>query len=624
MSIYQAPQVPQPAVTFGGGNYVDLSTVNMLQAQNAALQQENVALKSANQSLQQQRENPLCKAANRAYLREFTAYKTESLVEFPDGKYYLIKENNLGEFYKVVKPVSDCTEFSARYVIDPRDGSKSIEVQYRLPNGTLSGFRVADDKFQQNALIQGFYKSGGTLRCGKDGPRLFYMLVAQLLSKHEIYFQPIPGWNINASRWFFKESAGCEAPLDSPILRPDALTSEDQMMMAAVIGLSFLKTRLPEDMQPTKPFAVISESFSITTEITLNCKLAELKKQLNHHRDDLLIHVRGGFASNRYQKATNYDYLSDEAEKGSTSRSIYIVQAKELTPEIREHCIPIQLNPAEACSATTGVDSVTWGDLISLVEGNPNEFDSRVYRAYKEERDRMEGSSFCQEIAVLRAVSEIICWTFSQKASLSEEKVRDAYKTAFDHYPSRWDSMLNTTASDCFRNALYAAAREQTIRFRDIDDLDETYCKEKEVLYDEYNLPGQERLPDLKEQCPARYGPACLCKVLTFYQKKLGGGRVRIAEIGRYGSQLFRVQAIGETILHRLNCTFSRRCFIRADVGGRRKNPSFRQTVFLLWDTLSRSRKSRGAVSTTPRMDQSSTSAESCFKRSDSGPHKAA
>ena len=371
MGTYQAPQVPQPGVTFGDERFVDpwaatmlQNTCRNLQVQNMALQQENAALKNKSQSLQQQWENPICKAADRAYLREFTAYKTENLAKFPDGKYYLIKENNLGEFYKVVKPVSDCTEFSARYAIDPRDGSTSIEVRYRLPNGTLSGFRVADDKFQQNALIQGFYKSGGTLRCGKDGPRLFYMLVAQLLSKHEIYFQPIPGWNINASRWFFKESAGCEAPLDSPILRPDALTSEDQMMMAAVIGLSFLKTRLPEDMQPTKPFAVISESFSITTEITLNCKLAELKKQLNHHRDDLLIHVRGGFASNRYQKATNYDYLSDEAEKGSTSRSIYIVQAKELTPEIREHCIPIQLNPAEACSATTGVDSVTWGDLI--------------------------------------------------------------------------------------------------------------------------------------------------------------------------------------------------------------------------------------------------------------------
>lgn len=495
MSTYQAPQVPQPCVTFGDERLVDPWVVTMLQntcsnlqVQNMALQQENTALKNKSQSLQQQWENPICKAANRAYLREFTAYKTENLAKFPDGKYYLIKENNLGEFYKVVKPVSDCTEFSARYVIDPRDGSKSIEVRYRLPNGNLSDFRVADDKFQQNALMQEYYKSGGTLRCGKDGPRLFYMLVAQLLSNREVHLLPIPGWNINIPRWFFKESAGCESLLNSPILRPDALMSEDQMMMAAVIGLSFLKTRLPEELQPTKPFAVISESFLITTEITLNCKLAELKKQLSHHRDDLLILIHGGFSSTRYQKATNYDYLSDEAEKGSASRSIYIVQAKELTPEIREHCIPIQLNPAEACSATTGVDSVTWSDLISLVEGNPNEFDSRVYRAYKEERDRMEESSFCQEIAVLCAVSEIICWTFSQKASLSEEKVRDAYKTAFDHYPSRWDSMLNTTASDCFRNALYAAAREQTIRFRDIGDLDETYCKEKEVLYDEYKL----------------------------------------------------------------------------------------------------------------------------------------
>ena len=73
------------------------------------------------------------------------------------------------------------------------------------------------------------------------------------------------------------------------------------------------------------------------------------------------------------------------------------------------------------------------------------------------------------------------------------------------------------------------------------------------VCFFRRNLPGQERLPDLKEQGPARYGPACLCKVLTFYQKKLGGSRVRVAKIGRYGSQLFRVQAIGETILHRLN-----------------------------------------------------------------------
>lgn len=36
-----------------------------------ALQQENAALKNKSQSLQQQWENPICKAANRAYLREY-------------------------------------------------------------------------------------------------------------------------------------------------------------------------------------------------------------------------------------------------------------------------------------------------------------------------------------------------------------------------------------------------------------------------------------------------------------------------------------------------------------------------------------------------------------------------
>ena len=66
MSIYQAPQVPQPAFTFGDERLVDpwavttlQNTCNNLQVQNMALQQENAALKNKSQSLQQQRENPL-------------------------------------------------------------------------------------------------------------------------------------------------------------------------------------------------------------------------------------------------------------------------------------------------------------------------------------------------------------------------------------------------------------------------------------------------------------------------------------------------------------------------------------------------------------------------------------
>lgn len=494
MNGYQPSLVPQPAVTFGEERLVDpwattmlQNTCNNFQVQNMALQQENAALKSKNQSLQQQKINPLSKAADRAYMRELTAYGTEHLVKFPDGRYQVVKENNLGEPYKVVKPLSDCTEFSARYVFDPRDSSTLIEVQYRLPNGKLSGFSIPAEKFQKGTLAQNFYKSGGTLHFGKDGPRLFYMLIAQLLSNRESCILSISGWNFTNSRWTFKDSAACKSILNSPILPAAGLASENQRMMSLIVGLSLLKTHFGEAMQPTKPYAMISESFSVTTEITLNCRLSELKKQLYNHRDDLLVYIHDGSNSSRHQKTTNYGFLSDEAVKGSASRSIYIVLARKLTPEIRENCIPII--PAEICS-TTDAASANWNDLISLTENNPDEFNLRTQRAYEEACSNFKGSDYCQDAAVLSVVSEIICWTFSRTDATHqrERKFQDTYKQTLEKYVQYWDSLADASALERFRDALYAAARKQSIRFCAIGNIDETYCKEMEVLYDEYKL----------------------------------------------------------------------------------------------------------------------------------------
>lgn len=452
-----------------------------------ALQQENAALKNKNQSLQQQRADQFSKTADRAYMREFSAYRTEHFVKFPDERYYLVRENGFGAPYDVIKPLSDCTEFSARYVFDPRDGSTLIEVQYRLPNGKLSGFSIPAEKFQKSTLAQNFYKGGGTLHFGKDGLRLFYMLIAQLLSNRESCILSISGWNFNNSRWTFKESATCESILSSPILPSAGLASENQRMMSLVVGLSLLKTHFGEAMQPTKPYAMISESFSVTTEITLNCRLLELKKQLYNHRDDLLVYIHDGSNSSRHQKTTNYGFLSDEAVKGSASRLIYVVLARKLTPEIREHCIPII--PAEVCS-TTDIVSVTWNDLISLAESNPDEFNVRAQRSYEEACSNFNGSNYCQDAAALNVVSEIICWTFSRTAATHqrERELQDTYKQTLENYVQYWDSLTVASALDRFRDALYAAARKQSIRFRAIGDIDETYCKEVEVLYDEYKL----------------------------------------------------------------------------------------------------------------------------------------
>lgn len=494
MNNYQLPPTPQPALSFGDGEYTESwattmlqNTCNNFQVQNMALQQENAALKNKNQSLQQQRADQFSKTADRAYMREFSAYRTEHFVKFPDERYYLVRENGFGAPYDVIKPLSDCTEFSARYVFDPRDGSTLIEVQYRLPNGKLSGFSIPAEKFQKSTLAQNFYKGGGTLHFGKDGPRLFYMLIAQLLSSRNSCILSIPGWNFNNSRWTFKESATCESILNSPILPTAGLASENQRMMSLVVGLSLLKTHFGEAMQPTKPYAMISESFSVTTEITLNCRLSELKKQLYNHRDDLLVYIHDGSNSSRHQKTTNYGFLSDEAVKGSASRSIYIVLARKLTPEIREHCIPII--PAEVCS-TTDIVSVAWNDLISLAESNPDEFNVRTQRAYEEACSNFKGSDYCQDAAVLSVVSEIICWTFSRTDATHqrEREFQDTYKQTLEKYVQYWDSLADASALERFRDALYAAARKQSIRFRAIGNIDETYCKEIEVLYDEYKL----------------------------------------------------------------------------------------------------------------------------------------
>lgn len=494
MNNYQLPPTPQPALSFGDGEYTESwattmlqNTCNNFQVQNMALQQENAALKNKNQSLQQQRADQFSKTADRAYMREFSAYRTEHFVKFPDERYYLVRENGFGAPYDVIKPLSDCTEFSARYVFDPRDGSTLIEVQYRLPNGKLSGFSIPAEKFQKSTLAQNFYKGGGTLHFGKDGLRLFYMLIAQLLSNRESCILSISGWNFNNSRWTFKESATCESILSSPILPSAGLASENQRMMSLVVGLSLLKTHFGEAMQPTKPYAMISESFSVTTEITLNCRLLELKKQLYNHRDDLLVYIHDGSNSSRHQKTTNYGFLSDEAVKGSASRLIYVVLARKLTPEIREHCIPII--PAEVCS-TTDIVSVTWNDLISLAESNPDEFNVRAQRSYEEACSNFNGSNYCQDAAALNVVSEIICWTFSRTAATHqrERELQDTYKQTLENYVQYWDSLTVASALDRFRDALYAAARKQSIRFRAIGDIDETYCKEVEVLYDEYKL----------------------------------------------------------------------------------------------------------------------------------------
>ena len=566
MNGYQPSLVPQPAVTFGEERLVDpwattmlQNTCNNFQVQNMALQQENAALKSKNQSLQQQKINPLSKAADRAYMRELTAYGTEHLVKFPDGRYQVVKENNLGEPYKVVKPLSDCTEFSARYVFDPRDSSTLIEVQYRLPNGKLSGFSIPAEKFQKGTLAQNFYKSGGTLHFGKDGPRLFYMLIAQLLSNRESCILSISGWNFTNSRWTFKDSAACKSILNSPILPAAGLASENQRMMSLVVGLSLLKTRFSEAMQPSKLFSLISEQNLVSTAESMGCKPTEFEKKLTANRDYLLVYIRDGSAdcqltgtgTNRIDE--NYRLLQEEIQKGTLSRTLYVILSTKITPALREKSLPIQVEES-VTSVQDEVFPVTWNDMISMVENNPTEFNARIQRAYDEEYASLEDSTVRQDAAVLNAVVEIICWTVSRTVPKWAEQVRNAYTSSLEYHIRWWESLSDASAPEVFRDALYAAAQNGFLYFLEIKDADETFSKEKEVLYDDTYFYFSTAM--LKKLI-ARFMPQYLASdVLAKLAEagNLSGSVVRTLTLSPNRAHNFRFRIIPRSFVKKLGC----------------------------------------------------------------------
>ena len=149
-----------------------------------------------------------------------------------------------------------------------------------------------------------------------------------------------------------------------------------------------------------------------------------------------------------------------------------------------KHCIPIQLNPAEACSATTGVDSVTWGDLISLVEGNQTNLIPACIAHIRRNVTEWKDQIFVRKLPFTCCKRNHLLDVFS-KSVFPRKRFEMLIKPPSITILPGGDSML-TQPHQLLPHALLQLHANRP--FRDIGDLDETYCKEKEVLYDEYKL----------------------------------------------------------------------------------------------------------------------------------------
>ena len=81
-------------------------------------------------------------------------------------------------------------------------------------------------------------------------------------------------------------------------------------------------------------------------------------------------------------------------------------------------------------------------------------------------------------------------------------------------------------------------------------------------------------MPYLVAQRPLLRRPARLRLILAFHQHKLGVGRGGVAEVGGYGPQLLRVQAVLETVFHGLQGRPLGGPLVGLDVGrGRGQSP---------------------------------------------------
>ena len=93
------------------------------------------------------------------------------------------------------------------------------------------------------------------------------------------------------------------------------------------------------------------------------------------------------------------------------------------------------------------------------------------------------------------------------------------------------------------------------------------------------HLAVRERLPDLVAQRPVSGSAVSFALILIFDQHELGVCRGRIAEVGRNGPQLLRVQAIVKAVFQTLNGRPLGGLFMGLDVGRSRGRSSFRINV---------------------------------------------
>ena len=419
--------------------------------------------------------------SQKAYREKQFKFDNSTLAPDSQGCLLILHSNGINT---VGKPFSPCRNLQAQKIIEHDTKKGFIKYTFDTPTGEHRSVIVDADcsALQRYNLLQ----DNGFIVDANLPATICAELIARYTASGLASIPPqikySPGWYFSEKHWGFQESEWVD--LNAVLLSFTVPPTPDMILYQLVSLYAILQERLPSKMWIRRPICILTHEY-LYTDLCIDSTPYVFKKALESLRDRPIVWIRSeninfNESSSAYSRDKNYQALMNSMQSNQ-KHPLYMVVSSNLTPLQRTFCLPIQdfIDPYEA---TNSIDSI--GGLINSIMNNANAFNLTVERSFTKVFDDLgEDCSVQREIAALSMIADVVKWHYSMQVPPQTLSVRcDEYLETYTRY---WERINDGNILTPFRNALYAARRCDMICFRPLEDVDNSFECQKEILYDD-------------------------------------------------------------------------------------------------------------------------------------------
>ena len=415
-----------------------------------------------------------------AYLKELIQY--DQIYFFVDQTRHMpmiVLENSM--HHNVVKPLSNCTDFSVHYGFDPVSEQRTICLSFNTGNMDRREVIILENDYRPEKLYNGFLAQGGNICYGKQTSicaNLFFRFVSNLLEQVSTRIM-IPGWSKTNGCWFINQ---CENELwNTPLLYRSALEQNGQTIFALARVYGILKGRLPQTISLSRPFCLVGTTCSNIT-ISLNDIPKDFSRGIKSQKYVPWVFVAPETVSN-YRSLMNIGQLISEVSCGSST--VYFICSRTLTPLQRDHCLIIEI---DALPSGEPFQNVSLSNFVTQIENNPDAFDNMIGKAYEEASNAIEEDCIVRaDLIALTVVAAAIKWYFT--ITIPTAKATDAVVKQFESCLKQaliqWEALNTPDLLLHFRNAIFEAKRTGKLHIEPLKGAAKCTNIENVMFYDD-------------------------------------------------------------------------------------------------------------------------------------------